>query len=76
MKYYSIGEFAKLIGKTEQTLRNCDKNNILKPAYVAPSGFRYYSDEQLNQIICMNKVVKPNTSLIYDKSIFVVCRMY
>ncbi|WP_459076813.1 MerR family transcriptional regulator, partial [Bacillus chungangensis] len=24
MKYYSIGEFAKLIGKTTQTLRNWD----------------------------------------------------
>ncbi len=36
MKYYSIGEFAKLIGRTEQTLRNGDKSNRLKPAYVAP----------------------------------------
>ncbi|WP_461200501.1 MerR family transcriptional regulator [Anoxybacillus sp. TBDG-1] len=41
MKYYSIGEFAKLIGRTEQTLRNWDKSNRLKPAYVAPCGFRY-----------------------------------
>lgn len=51
MKYYSIGEFAKLIGKTEQTLRNWDKNNRLKPAYIAPSGFRYYSEEQLNHFL-------------------------
>jgi len=29
LKYYSIGEFAKLIGKTEQALRNWDKNNTL-----------------------------------------------
>ena len=65
MKYYSIGEFAKLIGKTEQTLRNWDKNNILKPAYVAPSGFRYYSDEQLNRILGINKVVKPKKVIGY-----------
>ena len=26
MKYYSIGEFAKAIGKTTKTLRNWDKN--------------------------------------------------
>lgn len=51
MKIYSIGEFAKLIGKTEQTLRNWDKNGLLKPYYIAPSGFRYYSEEQLNQIL-------------------------
>lgn len=48
MKYYSIGEFAKLIGKTEQTLRNWDKNNTLKPHHVIESGYRYYSQEQLN----------------------------
>lgn len=65
MKYYSIGEFAKLIGKTEQTLRNWDKNNILKPAYVAPSGFRYYSDEQLNQILGINKVIKSKKVIGY-----------
>ncbi|MTK10724.1 MAG: IS607 family transposase [Clostridiaceae bacterium] len=48
MKYYSIGEFAELIGKTEQTLRNWDKNGTLKPHHVAKSGYRYYSQEQLN----------------------------
>ena len=26
LKYYSIGEFAKAIGKTTKTLRNWDKN--------------------------------------------------
>ncbi|WP_143156904.1 MerR family transcriptional regulator, partial [Thermosyntropha lipolytica] len=29
MKYYSIGQFAQLIGKTEQTLRNWDKKGVL-----------------------------------------------
>lgn len=48
MKYYSIGEFAKLIGKTEQTLRNWDKNGTLKPHHVTDSGYRHYSQEQLN----------------------------
>jgi putative resolvase len=48
LKYYSIGEFAKLIGKTEQTLRNWDKNNTLKPHHIIESGYRYYSQEQLN----------------------------
>jgi len=48
LKYYSIGEFAKLIGKTEQTLRNWDKNGTLKPHHVIESGYRYYSQEQLN----------------------------
>ena len=59
MKYYSIGEFAKLIGKSQQTLRNWDKNNVLQPAYVAPSGFRYYSEEQLHQILGIKKATPP-----------------
>ena len=48
MKYYSIGEFAELIGKTSQTLREWDKKDILKPHHVAPTGYRYYSQEQLD----------------------------
>ena len=30
MKFYSIGQFSKLIGKTNQTLRNWDKDGTLK----------------------------------------------
>lgn len=48
MKYYSIGEFAELIGKTEQTLRNWDKNDALKPHHITESRYRYYSQDQLN----------------------------
>ncbi|SHL07124.1 Predicted site-specific integrase-resolvase, partial [Alkalithermobacter thermoalcaliphilus JW-YL-7 = DSM 7308] len=54
MKYYSIGEFAKLIGKTEQTLRNWDKQGKLKPAYITDSGHRMYSQEQLNSVLGIN----------------------
>ena len=51
LKYYSIGEFAKLISRTPQTLRNWDKNNTLKPHHVAESGYRYYSQGQLNHFL-------------------------
>ena len=51
MKYYSIGEFADKIGKTIQILRNWDKNNTFKPAYVTTGGTRYYSQEQLNNFL-------------------------
>ena len=51
MKYYSIGEFAKLIGKNPQTLREWDKKGVFKPHHVAPTGYRYYSQEQLNHFL-------------------------
>lgn len=47
MKQYSIGQFAKEIGITVQTLRNWDKSGKLKPSYTSPSGHRYYSEDQL-----------------------------
>ncbi|MGL5245839.1 MAG: IS607 family transposase [Sarcina sp.] len=50
MKKYSIGQFAKLIGKTTQTLRNWDLNGKLKPELVdVSSGYRYYTDKQLKE---------------------------
>lgn len=51
MKYYSIGEFAKKIEKTTQTLRNWDKSNILKPSHVTEGGTRYYSQQQLSHFL-------------------------
>ncbi len=50
-KYYSIHEFSKIIGVSAQTLRNWDANGKLHPHHTTVSGYRYYSDEQLNQII-------------------------
>lgn len=51
MKYYTVGEFAKLIGRNPQTLREWDKKDVLKPHHIAPSGYRYYSQEQLNHFL-------------------------
>ena len=67
LKYYSIGEFAKLTGKTTQTLRNWDKTGILKPNKVADSGHRYYLHEQLDQFYGL----KPDK----DKIVIGYCRV-
>lgn len=51
MKYYSIAEVSKLLNVTAQTLRNWDKSGKLKPHHTTNSGYRYYSQEQLNKIL-------------------------
>ena len=48
---YRPGKFAKLIGVSIATLRNWDKQGILKPALKTPSGERRYSEEQLQQFL-------------------------
>lgn len=60
MKYYSIGEFAKAIGKTTKTLRNWDKNGKLK-----------YNKKGLNQLIDMitNSEVNKIVTLYKDRLI-------
>ena len=64
MKLYSIGQFSKLIGKTNQTLRNWDKDGILKPHHVSESGYRYYSQEQLNHFLGLKQEVQLNKKTI------------
>lgn len=70
MKYYSIGEFSNLIGKTEQTLRNWDKKDVLKPHHVTESRYRYYSQQQLNHFLG----IKCSTDSI-NKKIIGYCRV-
>ena len=50
-KYYSIHEFSKILGVSSQTLRNWDANGKLHPHHTTLSGYRYYSEEQLNQVM-------------------------
>lgn len=51
MKYYSIHEFSKLISKTPQTLRNWDTSGKLKPHHTGAGGYRYYSHDQLREVL-------------------------
>lgn len=64
MKYYSIGDFANLIGKNPQTLREWDKKDILKPHHVAPTGYRYYSQEQLNHFLGIQSKKQLNKKIV------------
>lgn len=50
-KYYSIHEFSKILGVSAQTLRNWDANGKLHPHHTTASGYRYYSEEQLHQVL-------------------------
>lgn len=67
MKYYSINEFSKILGVSAQTLRNWDNNGKLHPHHTSSNGYRYYSHEQLNQV--MN--IKPNL----ERKVIGYCRV-
>ena len=64
MEYYSIGKFAKLIGKTPQTLRAWHKEGHLIPAHVTAGGTRYYSQEQLNHFLGFTQQKMVNRKVI------------
>ena len=64
MKYYTIEEFAELIGKTSQTLREWDKKGVFKPHHIAPTGYRYYSQEQLNHFSSISGIKVKNRRII------------
>lgn len=66
-KYYSINKFSKILGVSAQTLRNWDNNGKLHPHHTSTNGYRYYSHEQLNQV--MN--IKPNL----DRIVIGYCRV-
>ncbi len=55
MNFYRIHEFSNLINRTPQTLRNWEKRGILIPHHKGPNGYRYYSEEQLNEVIGVNR---------------------
>ena len=54
-RYYTIHKFSKILGVTPQTLRNWDHAGKLHPHHVSESGYRYYSEEQLNEVLHIPK---------------------
>ncbi len=54
--YYSSGEFARMAQVSIRTIRFYDKQNILKPSYITPTGARFYTDSdfaRLQQILLL-----------------------
>ena len=49
--YLSINKVAKRLNKSAQTLRNWEKTGELIPAYKTKSGYRYYTEEQINKLL-------------------------
>lgn len=55
MKKYNISKASEFLGVTAQTLRNWDKNGILKPSLITEYGYRYYTEEDLRKFREINK---------------------
>ncbi|MBQ7584960.1 MAG: IS607 family transposase [Desulfovibrionaceae bacterium] len=55
MKYYSIHSFCKILGITPQTARNWERSGQLLPHHKSQNGYRYYSEDQLQQVINLKK---------------------
>lgn len=65
MKYYTIHEFSKLVGKTPQTLRNWNKKRLLIPHHTGANGYRYYSHDQLKQVLNIKEDKKSKVIIGY-----------
>ena len=67
MIQYKVGQFAKLLNVTVKTLQNWDKQGTLK-AYRTPTNQRFYTEEQLNQVLNLsnsNQIEKQGLKIGY-----------
>ena len=60
----SIGEFSKICGVSQKTLRYYDEIGLIKPDEINPkSNYRYYSIDQLEKMLFIIKLKSYNFSL-------------
>lgn len=63
--FYTIGQFAKLVGKSIQTLRLWDSEGKLKPHHTSEGGHRYYSEQQINQVLQLKTIQRERKTIGY-----------
>lgn len=51
LEFYKISEFARLIGVSTVTLRAWERRGWLVPHHKSPSGYRYYSNKQVEEYL-------------------------
>lgn len=64
-QYITIKKATELLGVSAQTLRNWEKQNKLIPHHKTKSGYRYYTEEQVNNIILPNDFKKQRLTIGY-----------
>lgn len=72
---YSYAEFAKLINKSTQTLKEWNKKGKLKPKVIHEDGNEYYTEEQLLEVInpqalLSKKIIIAYTSVVPENADF------
>lgn len=48
-QFLTISQFAKEIGVTPLTIKRWEKKGLLYPHHTSPTGYRYYTYEQVEQ---------------------------
>ena len=51
MKFLKISDFAEEIGVTTVTLRNWERQGLLIPHHKSPTGYRYYTEQQVEDFL-------------------------
>ena len=62
MGFYKTGTFASLIGVSATTVRSWESRGWLQPHHRSPSGYRYYTDEQVTDYFNGNLLQKDTQS--------------
>lgn len=61
---YQVGEFSRIGKVSTKMLRHYDKIGLIKPKYTNPdNGYRFYSKDQIKDILLVNKLKRYNFSL-------------
>lgn len=69
MKYYSIGEAAKINNVSTSMLRYYDEINILKPKKIEDNKYRYYTSEQFEILDFIKRMKRRGVSLEIIKAL-------
>lgn len=50
-RFYTTTEIAKELGVVKNTVVNWERKGLLKPHHTTPTGRRFYSQQQLNDLL-------------------------
>ena len=51
MKFLKISDFADVVGVSTVTLRNWERQGLLLPHHKSPTGYRYYTEKQAEDLL-------------------------
>lgn len=70
--FLTTPQFAKQVGVSKNTVINWEKQGLIQPHHVSPTGRRFYDKSQVQEVLSRQSTLESDTASVEPKEVVVI----